>query len=157
MIGRDGLAGLAVAAASLALFWRTLGLETSPLVPIGPAFYPRIVLGITAVLGLALVALSLFERKKEKKNQKKNEKANHRLVALSFGAFALYVVALPFLGFRAATFGFVVAMNLLLSPPRSAAHWVRALVLGAITALATYYVFEHYLHVLLPRGSWTGF
>ena len=153
MIGRDGVAGLAAAAASLALFWLTLGLETSPLVPIGPAFYPRIVLGITAALGLALVASSLFEKKKEKRN----EKANHRLVALSFGVFALYVVALPLAGFRIATFAFVAALNLVLAPPRSALHWVRALVLGAATALATYYVFEHYLQVLLPRGSWTGF
>lgn len=153
MIGRDGLAGLAAAAASLALFWLTLGLETSPLVPIGPAFYPRIVLGITAVLGLALVASSLFEKKKEKKN----EKANHRLVALSFGVFALYVVLLPLAGFRVATFAFVAGLNLVLAPPRSASHWGRALALGAITAMAAYYAFEHYLQVLLPRGSWTGF
>lgn len=153
MLGRDGLAGLAAAAVSLALFWRTLGLETSPLVPIGPAFYPRIVLGITALLGLALVALSLFGKKKEERG----EEANRRLVALSFGVFALYVVALPLAGFRVATFAFVAALNLVLSPPRSAAHWARALALGAITAMAAYYVFEHYLQVLLPRGSWTGF
>jgi putative tricarboxylic transport membrane protein len=153
MIGRDGVAGLAAAAVSLALFWLTLGLETSPLVPIGPAFYPRIVLGITAALGLALVAWSFFDKKKEKPGKK----ANHRLVALSFGVFALYVVALPLAGFRIATFAFVAALNLVLAPPRSAAHWARALVLGAVTALATYYVFEHYLQVLLPRGSWTGF
>ena len=38
MIGRDGIAGLAVAAASLVLFWITLGLERNPLVPSGPGF-----------------------------------------------------------------------------------------------------------------------
>lgn len=153
MIGRDGLAGLAAAAASLALFWRTLGLEASPLVPIGPAFYPRIVLAITAVLGLALIALSFFG----KKSRQKKEKANHRLVALSFGVFALYVAALPLAGFRLATFAFVAGLNLVLAPPRAATHWARALAIGAITAMATYYVFEYYLQVLLPRGSWTGF
>jgi putative tricarboxylic transport membrane protein len=83
--------------------------------------------------------------------------ANYRLVALSFGVFALYVVALPLVGFRLATLAFAAALNLVLSPPRSVMHWVRALVFGAFTAAATYYAFEHYLDVLLPRGSWTGF
>ena len=152
MIGRDGLAGLAAAAASLALFWLTLGLEASPLVPIGPAFYPRIVLGITAALGLTLVASSFFEKKKARKH----EKANHRLVALSFGVFALYVVLLPLAGFRIATFAFVAGLSLVLARPRSAAQWASALALGAITAMAAYYIFEYYLQVLLPRGSWTG-
>ena len=153
MIGRDGIAGLAVAAARLVLFWITLGLERNPLVPIGPAFYPRIVLGITAVLGLALLAVDLLR----KAPRRRGAPANYRLVALCFGVFALYVVALPLAGFRLATFLFAATLYLVLSPPRSVPHWVRALAFGAITAAATYYAFEHYLDVLLPRGSWTGF
>ena len=153
MIGRDGIAGLAVAAASLVLFWITLGLERNPLVPIGPAFYPRIVLGLTAVLGIALLATDVLRRAP----RPRAAPANYRLVALSFGVFALYVVALPLVGFRLATFGFAAALNLVLSPPRSLMHWGRALVFGALTAAATYYAFEHYLDVLLPRGSWTDF
>ena len=154
MIGRDAIAGLAVAAASLALFWITLGLEKSPLVPIGPAFYPSIVLGISAALGLALAASAFLPRKG---GRGRAAPANYRLVALSFGVFAVYVVLLPLAGFRVATFVFAAALNLVLSPPRAARHWARALVYGAVTALATYYVFEYYLQVLLPRGSWTGF
>ena len=49
-IGKDGWAGLAILIASLVLFGLTLGLKDSPLVPVGPGFYPRIVLGITAAL-----------------------------------------------------------------------------------------------------------
>lgn len=153
MIGRDGIAGLAVGAASLALFWITLGLERNPLVPIGPAFYPRIVLGITAVLALALLASDLLR----KAPGARGAPANYRLVAISFGVFALYVVALPLAGFRLATFLYCAAFNLVLAPPRSLAHWGRALAFGALTAAATYYAFEHYLDVLLPRGSLTGF
>ena len=48
MIGRDGWAGLVVLAFCAVLYWLTLGLKGNPLVPIGPAFYPRIVIGITA-------------------------------------------------------------------------------------------------------------
>ncbi|MGH8707132.1 MAG: tripartite tricarboxylate transporter TctB family protein [Burkholderiales bacterium] len=154
MIGRDGLAGLAACAASLVLFWLTLGLERNPLVPIGPGFYPRLVLGLTVVLGAALLAFDLLRKHRFAAQA---ARLNYRLVALSFGAFAVYVIVLPLLGFRAATFLFVLGSTLLLEPPRRAGLWVRGVVLGALTAVATYYVFEQYLAVLLPRGTWTGF
>ena len=155
MLGRDAIAGLAVAAASLFLFWLTLDLQRNPLVPIGPAFYPRIVLGITAALALALVAFSVF--RKRIPGKKKEERANYLAVAVQFAVFGLYAGALPLLGFRIATFAYVAAANLLLDPPRRPAQWLRALALAAITAAACYYVFEGYLQVLLPRGSWTDF
>jgi putative tricarboxylic transport membrane protein len=159
MIGRDGLAGLVVLATSLVLFWLTLGLQRNPLVPIGPGFYPRIVLGLTAALGLALLAADFLARRKSRPAAPPAGGAplNYRLVALSFGAFGVYVLLLPGLGFRIATFVFVAAANLLLSPPKRASHWLRALALGALTALIAYYVFEQYLAVLLPRGRWTDF
>jgi putative tricarboxylic transport membrane protein len=66
-------------------------------------------------------------------------------------------VSLPWLGFRVATFAYVAATNALLDVPRSARGWLRVTLLALGTVLATYYVFEHYLLVLLPRGRWTGF
>ena len=154
MIGRDAIAGLAVAAASLFLFWLTLGLERNPLVPIGPGFYPRLVLGVTAILGLALLVKDLLRRERV---APRVAPLNYRLVALLFGAFGLYVLLLPLLGFRVATFLFVLGATFLLEPPRRAGLWVRGAVLAVVATVATYYVFERYLAVLLPRGSWTGF
>jgi putative tricarboxylic transport membrane protein len=159
MIGRDGIAGLAVAAASLVLFWLTLGLERNPLVPIGPGFYPRIVLGVSALLGLALAFRDVLARRRARPAAPRAapQGRNYRLVALSFGAFGLYVLALPALGFRIATLLFVAGVNALLDPPRRPLQWLRVLLLGVLAALATYYVFEQYLAVLLPRGRWTDF
>lgn len=153
MPSRDAIAGLVVAAASLFLFWLTLGLERNPLVPIGPAFYPRIVLGITALLGLALCVQGFRARHEPRRG----EPANCRAVAGQFAVFALYVVALPLFGFRIATFAYVAAVNAILAPPQRPGHWLRAAAIGALTAAATYYAFEGYLAVLLPRGSWTDF
>ena len=157
MIGRDGLAGLVVFATSLVLFWLTLGLEKNPLVPIGPGFYPRIVLGVTAVLGFALVLADFLARRRARPVAVAGPTSNYRLVVLAFGVFGGYVLLLPGLGFRIATFLFVAATNLLLEPPKRPSHWLRALALGAVTALVAYYVFEQYLAVLLPRGRWTDF
>jgi hypothetical protein len=154
-VSRDGIAGLAVLAASLVLFALTLDLKDNPMVPVGPGFYPRIVLGLTALLSLGLVVSDLL-RKRTPKEQPK-QKLNYPLVATSFGVFALYCVALPGLGFRIATFAYVVAANALLAPPRGLKGWAGNLVLAFATAFVTWLVFERYLSVLLPRGRWTNF
>jgi len=152
-LSRDGWAGLAVLAASLFLFALTLGLKPSPLVPIGPGFYPRIVLGLTAVLAVALVAFDFFR----KRSPPSLDKANHRAVVLHFAVFALYVVALPSLGFRIGTFIYIAAANALLDPPKNAKGWLRVLALALVATLVVYYAFEYYLSVLMPRGRWTDF
>lgn len=155
-MGRDGYTGLAVLAASLALFWATLGLERHPMVPVGPGFYPRIVLGITALMALALVAADLLGGRKARAPTS-GPGANYRLVAVAFGIFGVYVLVLPWLGFRLATLLFLLAMPAALEPPRSRRRWITIAVLAVVATAATYFVFERYLHVLLPRGRWTGF
>lgn len=155
-MGRDGYTGLAVLAASLGLFWATLGLERHPMVPVGPGFYPRIVLGITALMALALVAADLLGGRRASAPTA-GPGPNYRLVAVVFGIFGIYVLALPWLGFRLATLLFLLAMPAALEPPRSPRRWITIAVLAVIATAATYFVFERYLHVLLPRGRWTGF
>jgi hypothetical protein len=152
-LSQDGWGGLAVAAASLLLFALTLGLEDNPLVPIGPGYYPRIVLGITAAFALALVVSDLFTEKKPKAR----ESLNYLLVLEMFAVFGLYVGALPYVGFRIGTFFYVAATNALLDVPRSIKGWSRVLLIALVTTAAVYYVFERYLTVLLPRGRWTDF
>ena len=152
-LSRDGWAGLAVLAASLFLFALTLGLKGSPLVPIGPGFYPRLVLGLSAVLAAALVVIDLVT----KAQPKPLPKADYGAVVLHFAVFGLYVLALPSLGFRVATCVYIAATNALLDWPRNAKGWLRAAAVALIATAVVYLVFEHYLSVLLPRGRWTGF
>jgi putative tricarboxylic transport membrane protein len=152
-LGRDGWAGLAILIASLALFGLTLGLKGNPMVPIGPGFYPRIVLGVTAALSGWLVVSSLLAAPKTVRQPA----VDYRMVAAMFALFGVYAAALPFLGFRLTTFVYVAAVNALLDAPGGLRGWARAALVGAGVAVATYIVFERYLLVLLPRGSWTGF
>jgi putative tricarboxylic transport membrane protein len=158
-MGRDAITGLAVLAASLVLFWATLGLERHPMVPVGPAFYPRIVLGVTAALALLLLAADFIGQRKARASPAAAGKqpANYGLVVAAFGVFAAYVLALPGLGFRIATFAFLVALQALLDPPKGARRWVAVLLVALVGTAAIYYAFEHYLYVLLPRGRWTEF
>lgn len=154
-LGRDGWAGLAVLTASLVLFWLTLGLKDSPLVPIGPGFYPRIVLGVTVLLAAWLIAADLLSAKRAV--QAPAARAHYGMVVLMFAVFGLYVLVLPLLGFRVGTFVYVAAANALLDPPRNLRGWARVAAVALLAAAVTYVVFERYLTVLLPRGSWTGF
>jgi hypothetical protein len=153
MLSKDGWGGLAVLAASLLLFWLTLDLKSSKLVPFGPGFYPRIVLGLTILLSFWLVLADLRRRKSESKS----EKLDYAQVILQFGVFGLYCAALPYLGFRISTILYVAAANALMDPPHGARGWLRVAALALVTSLLTYYVFERYLQVLMPRGRWTGF
>lgn len=152
-MGRDGYTGLAVLAASLLLFWGTLGLERHPMVPVGPGFYPRIVLGITAFFALLLVASALRRKAAESGTQT----FNYRLVVVAFGVFAAYVVSLPWLGFRLATLVFLFAMQAALDRPKTPRRWTLLVVIALVATAVIYLVFDQYLHVLLPRGRWTGF
>jgi putative tricarboxylic transport membrane protein len=152
-LSKDGWGGLAVLAASLFLFALTLGLKDNPLVPIGPGYYPRIVLGATAILAFALVVSDFWSRRAPSPA----EKLNYLLVVEMFAVFGLYCGALPYLGFRVSTFLYVAATNALLDFPRSWKGGARVFAVALITTVAVYYIFERYLTVLLPRGRWTNF
>ncbi len=156
MPGRDGIVGLICLTASLVLLALTRGLPgASLLVPVGPGFYPRIVLGITAVFSVLLVFNDYRSRRRSSAPATPSPAANHGLVLLTFTVVGIYVAALPFFGYRIATFVFVIALQALLEPPRSGRRWLLVLAVALATAATTYIAFEHYLSVLLPRGRWT--
>jgi hypothetical protein len=156
MIGRDSWAGLAILAFCAVLWWLTLGIKGNPLVPIGPEFYPRIVIGVTAALAGLLIVADLLGRRRGAP-ARPAARPNYALVASTFAVFGVYVAALPYLGFRIATVLYVAAAAALLARPRNAGGWAKVFVIALVTAAVTYFVFERYLSVLLPRGRWSGY
>jgi putative tricarboxylic transport membrane protein len=159
---RDTTAALVSLALSLGMLWLSANLPQSALVPIGPAFYPRIVLGITAVLSVMLIAIDIVKSRRPLPAAAAQATAtqpprNYRLVVIAFIVFGLYVALLSFAGYRIATFLFVAALQPLLEPPRAMRGWIIVLVTATATSYLTFLIFEEYLQVLLPRGSWTGF
>ena len=131
----------------------SLGPQRPCLTTDGVSLTYRDVQDLSNRIAAALVAVGV----RQKKQRAVHQDADYGAVVLHFALFGLYVVALPWIGFRITTFAYVAAANAFMAPPRNARQWGRAAALGMITALATYYIFEHYLHVLLPRGRWTDF
>jgi putative tricarboxylic transport membrane protein len=161
VIGRDGIAGLLGLAGALGLLVMLRGLPQPALVPVGPAFYPRILLGITAALSAALVVSDLVNRGPSAivsapAGSAPASRWRYRLVLLAFAIFGAYVYLLPVVGYRVATFLFVGGLQVALEPPRGR-RWVLVLTVALVTTVVTYYVFEGYLSVLMPRGRLTGF
>ena len=158
-MGRDGITGVVMLAVSLGLLAATASIERNPLVPIGPAFYPRIVLGVTAAMALLLVVLDVIAHRRRPAAPAASARGRLRYgaVVIAFAVFAAYVVAMPFLGFRVATFLFMAAMQAAIDWPRGTRGWIVLAVAAVAVTFGSYHVFESYLHVLLPRGTWTGF
>lgn len=158
---RDGIAGLICLALSIVMLVLTRGLPQSSFVPVGPDFYPRIVLVIMVVLCVMLIASDLWRQQSKIAAaavgaEPAAQKRNYRLVGMTFAVFAGYVVLLPLVGYRLATFLFMLALQAVIDPPRGVRRWVVVMVSALASSAVTYIVFDHYLSVLLPRGHWTG-
>lgn len=156
-LGRDGIAGLIGLAVSLALLPFAYGLPKLPIVPIGPGFYPTLVLVFMAAMcGMLVLQDVLAQRRASSEQVEATGERAYGLVIAAFAVVGAYIVLLPEIGFRLATVLFVAAFQLVLERPRTAWQWLMLAILAVGTAAVTYLVFDQYLSVLLPRGRWTG-
>jgi len=163
MLSRDGISGLICLAISLWLLVLTMWLPPATMVPLGPAFYPRIVLALLALLSVILIMSDIRALRRPRPAAPTAAAVpaaagapNYRLVVATFIQFGLYIALLPELGFRLSTFLFMLALQVTLEWPRTARHWGLAIAVAAATSLICHFVFEYYLSVLLPRGTWSG-
>jgi putative tricarboxylic transport membrane protein len=157
-IGRDGIAGLILLAISLVLLVKSFQLPSLPIVPVGPGFYPAIVLSFMAAASALLVLQDLMRhRAAAVADGGDAPRRNYRLVVIAFAIVGADVALLPLLGYRVATVLFVGALQAALGRPRTARQWGALAAIALGTAAVSYFIFERYLLVLLPRGAWTGF
>jgi hypothetical protein len=157
-IGRDGIAGLVLLAISLVLLVQSFQLPSLPIVPVGPGFYPAIVLSFMAAASALLVVQDVMKHPAPAEAGVSDApRRNYRLVVIAFAIVGAYVVLLPRLGFRLATVLFVGALQAALDLPKSSRQWAVLAAIALGTAAVSYFIFERYLLVLLPRGAWTGF
>ena len=157
-LGRDGIAGLIGLAVSLALLPLCFGLPKLPIVPVGPGFYPILVLVFMALTCAVLVAQDVAAQRAAPASEEDGPAKPRRAYGLVLAAFAVvgaYVGLLPFLGYRIATALFVAAFQLSLERPSTVRQWAMLVLIAVGTSAVTYLVFDQYLSVLLPRGRWT--
>lgn len=160
MLSRDGITGLVCLGISIWFLVLTFFLPPAAIVSIGPAFYPRIVLSLLALLSVILIAIDIRAMQMLRSQSApvaatSGPAPNYRLVLATFVLFGLYIVLLPGLGFRISTFLFVIALQITLEWPRNLKYWLLVIAVALATTLVCHIVFEDYLSVLLPRGTWS--
>jgi hypothetical protein len=149
---RDSGIAIGLLAACGLLYWQAGLAPNPPFVPIGPAFYPRVVLILLAALAVWLILEDLLTRvPRPVVPATPAPRPNYRLVVICFVVFGGYVIALSLLGYLLSTFLFVLGLGWVMGPHRIQAL-LKLSVVAAGTTLATYLIFEKYLHVFLPRG-----
>ena len=153
-MGRDGWIGLGLLAFGGWLYSNLGKIPANPLVPIGPAYYPRILLILIVLLSLVLViqeAISRHRRESKGRGSLRGQVERYQPTLTCFIVFTLYVVFLPVLGFLVSSVLFVTILQWLLGPLRLRRLPV-SLLTGVAVSLISYVAFEIYLRVLLPRG-----
>src|SRR4051812_28966855 len=144
-MGRDGIAGLVLLAISLVLLVKSFQLPSLPIVPVGPGFYPAIVLSFMAAASALLVIQDLMKhRAPAVADTGDAPRRNYRLVVIAFAVVGAYVVLLPLLGYRIATVLFVGALQFALGRPRTVRQWVVLAAIALGTAAVSYFIFERY-------------
>jgi putative tricarboxylic transport membrane protein len=152
-MGRDTGIGVGLLVFCGILYWQAGLVSVPPFIPIGPSFYPRVVLVLLAGLAVWLVVEDTLKRRAPAKAAKKpaGPAPNYRRVFIGFLVFLGYVACLDLIGYMASTFLFVLGLSWAIGP-RNMREMPKLVVVAAGTALATYVIFERYLYVFLPRG-----
>ena len=152
-MGRDTSIGVGLLALCGLLYWQAGLVSVPPFIPIGPSFYPRVMLIFLAGLAVWLIAEDLFKKPTSARETKKatGPASNYRRVLWGFLIFLGYVACLDLLGFVTSTFLFILGLSWAIGP-RNLREIPKLFAVAAGTALVCYLLFEKYLYVFLPRG-----
>ncbi|MCT7378156.1 tripartite tricarboxylate transporter TctB family protein [Chelativorans salis] len=147
----DWIAWAIFAAIPAVIFWQSAtSLAEQDAASGGPmenaALYPRIVASIMAVLAAALALRLVLGRVQQRSPLE--ARAGTRPALVATGVFTIYLIVLPYAGFHLATpvLCFLLFWLLGIGP-------VAALAGGIGLSLATAFVFEGLLNVVLPVGA----
>lgn len=117
---------------------------------VGPAFMPRILIVLLAILSLVLIFSGVFKMKGKTVNQPAAAKALDPRPVIMFVAFAFYTYIATVLGFVSTTLLFLIISFYLLGFKKL---W-QIFILSPVITAAIYYLFAILLNVWLPAGIW---
>ncbi|MDC7785618.1 tripartite tricarboxylate transporter TctB family protein [Rhodoplanes sp. TEM] len=152
-ISRDLVGGVVFLAVGLAVTWLALDLDLGNLRLVGPGAIPLAVGAGMVGLSVALIVRSLRSPSPAAGDEDPPDPWGRVRVAAIVALMALFVFALPVVGFLIASFALMyVCFAIGLGRPFS----VFALVAAAVTAVAAHVLFVMLLDVRLPAGLLGG-
>jgi hypothetical protein len=150
---RDTAIGIGLLVFCAVLYWQAGLVSVPPFIPIGPSFYPRVMLIFLAGLAVWLIAEDLLKKRPSTGEAKKatDRAPNYRRVLWGFLIFLGYVACLDLIGFVTSTSLFILGLSWAIGP-RNVREIPKLVAVAAGTVLVCYLLFEKYLYVFLPRG-----
>jgi len=146
---RDQITGIFLFGLALAVFLKSLTYPLGTLRKPGGGFFPL----IASILLMGLAALLTIQAFRGKETDKVSqapffpEKEAPRRILLGFAGLLSYRYLLPVIGFAPSTAAFIFFLSRFLGKY----GWVMSAVFAVITAVASYYLFEVWLKIPMPR------
>ncbi|QEM81223.1 tripartite tricarboxylate transporter TctB family protein [Halomonas binhaiensis] len=135
-------------------FLQARELPSSMWEPLGSGSFPRLVLGLLMLINLAIIAKELRNLKGRSPGAKGQTAAwiwRHRLAFAVLGLLAVFILALPWLGFAVASFLFIMLGQWLLGA-RSLRQICIAVVIAVVFSFGADALFRDVFVISLPRG-----
>ena len=115
----------------------------------GPGFFPTLVGIFGCVVGLTMSAQAFRAPRRAPAPESVRDAAARTRALSTVAVLVAFCLLLPWIGYPLVAFAFVTVLL-----QRLGSAWRMAAVIGAITAVASFYVFGVLLDVPLPRGPW---
>lgn len=116
----------------------------------GPSFFPWLITAGLCALSLALLYQGITQLKRQSGAAPVPDRQDAKTPALALGSMAIYLAALPYLGFVLASMCFF-AVLMWLYGSRNRIMIVAGSVLGPVILFV---LFRYGFNIILPRGPW---
>ena len=148
-MNREKMTGIFLLGLGLAVFLKSLSYPLGTFRRPGGGLFPLI--ASILLMGLsALLTLQVFRGKEVDKSSRSPffpEKGAPRRIFLGFGGLLAYRYLLPVIGFAVSTAVFIFFLSRFLGKY----SWLMSVVFAVITAVVSYYLFQVWLKIPMPR------
>lgn len=157
-LNRDTICAVLLLLICGGLAWASLDIREPNYGQLSPATWPRVIVGVMAVLSLIYLIQSLRQGPDAPNPDAPRGVAEFfaywRNVIWVFVLFGAYLLAIPYLGMLV---GGVLFVFLVLTALGGWRPFVLHCAIALISVGGMWLLFTHALRVILPRGEWTGF
>jgi putative tricarboxylic transport membrane protein len=146
----ERIVGLVVVAAAGVYLTMALALPYGSAARPGAGFFPTLVgiFGCAVGVTMGARAFRLPARAPAARESARDAAANRRALS-TVAVLVAFCVLMPWIGYPLVAFAFVTVLL-----QRLGSAWRLAAIIGAVTAVVSFYVFGVLLDVPLPRGPW---
>jgi putative tricarboxylic transport membrane protein len=164
MATKDRVVSLVLLLFCAFFYYQSFSIKSSNLTGLDAAFFPRLLIGLIALLAVLILVRSFLPARKkvleavarmsEQEEKQSEDKNRGWLVWFIFALFGLYIFSLGFLGFILASFLFMTIVYLLIIQGNQHSAKNKAVAISSLlaTSFILAFIFEKLLNVFLPRG-----